>query len=458
MTRAFVPALLALLGVSAALSSAPDSIGFTYAAGSYRVAGAGVRGNATVFEGDTVETGEAPATLQLKRGARMWLTPGTRVKVSSQAAVLLSGAGRFQAAAPYSLEARAVRVVAARPDTVVRVAVDEQGGAVVAPLAGAVDVWNNRGVRVGALVEGTAVRFAEDPSRAGVRLSGCLSAAGREFTLTDDVTNVQVRLTGAGLEGEAGHVVSVSGRELDAAPGGMPVVRVTGVERQSSAGCASSAPAAKAPVLLAAARPSEAPGQLTGTRPTMLSLLVVEGDGAINNIRQRTAREPIVEVQDENHRPVAGALVLFALPRGGPGGTFPSGARTLSVTTDSQGRAQARGLQPNDVAGEFEIAVTASSAGLRAALAIRQRNALVAESAGSTQGQGTPASGGQPGAGTARTTPASGGTPGGHAGTVTGLSAGTKIAIISGIAATATVGGLAAGGVFSGSSEPPASR
>ena len=34
---------------------------------------------------------------------------------------------------------------------------------------------------------------------------------------------------------------------------------------------------------------------------------VVEGDGAINNIRQRTAREPIVQVEDENHKPVAGA-------------------------------------------------------------------------------------------------------------------------------------------------------
>ena len=32
--------------------------------------------------------------------------------------------------------------------------------------------------------------------------------------------------------------------------------------------------------------------------------LCVEGDGAINNIRQRTAREPIVQVEDENHKPV----------------------------------------------------------------------------------------------------------------------------------------------------------
>ena len=45
----------------------------------------------------------------------------------------------------------------------------------------------------------------------------------------------------------------------------------------------------------------------------MLNIVIVEGDGAINNIRQRTAREPIVQVEDQNHKPVAGAAVVFAL-------------------------------------------------------------------------------------------------------------------------------------------------
>src|SRR5690348_13602149 len=32
--------------------------------------------------------------------------------------------------------------------------------------------------------------------------------------------------------------------------------------------------------------------------PAKLNLVIVEGEGAINNIRQRTAREPIVQVED----------------------------------------------------------------------------------------------------------------------------------------------------------------
>ena len=57
-----------------------------------------------------------------------------------------------------------------------------------------------------------------------------------------------------------------------------------------------------------------------------LNLVIVEGEGAINNIRQRTAREPIVQVEDENHRPVAGAAVVFALPSNGASGVFANGA------------------------------------------------------------------------------------------------------------------------------------
>jgi hypothetical protein len=44
-----------------------------------------------------------------------------------------------------------------------------------------------------------------------------------------------------------------------------------------------------------------------------LNLVIVEGDGVINNIRQRTAREPIVQVEDENHKPVAEEHLPMAL-------------------------------------------------------------------------------------------------------------------------------------------------
>lgn len=112
--------------------------------------------------------------------------------------------------------------------------------------------------------------------------------------------------------------------------------------------------------------------------PTQLNLIIVEGEGAINNIRQRTAREPIVQVEDENRRPIAGAAVLFVLPDSGPGGAFSDGARSLQVMTNSEGRAIAKGMRLNNIEGKFQIQVHASYKGVAANTVINQSNAVLA--------------------------------------------------------------------------------
>jgi hypothetical protein len=110
----------------------------------------------------------------------------------------------------------------------------------------------------------------------------------------------------------------------------------------------------------------------------MLNLIVVEGEGAINNLRQRTARETIVQVEDENHKPVAGAVVVFTLPSQGAGGAFANGAQTLTVTTNAQGRAVAQGLRVNRVAGRWQMRVNASSGGRTGTVTVTQTNAVAA--------------------------------------------------------------------------------
>jgi|SRR5215469_12811033 len=117
-----------------------------------------------------------------------------------------------------------------------------------------------------------------------------------------------------------------------------------------------------------------------------LNIVVVEGEGAINNIRQRTARETIVEVDDENHKPIAGAVVTFTLPTQGAGGTFAGGAQTLTVMTDNLGRAVASGLRVNKVAGNWTMRVNASFGGRTGSAAITQTNAVAAATAGAAGG------------------------------------------------------------------------
>lgn len=122
--------------------------------------------------------------------------------------------------------------------------------------------------------------------------------------------------------------------------------------------------------------------------PAKLSIVIVEGEGAINNIRQRTAREPIVQVVDENNRPVAGATVAFLLPGTGPGGTFPGGAHALTVVTDQKGQAVAKGLVHNGEAGKFQIEVNATYQELTASTTINQANAVLTAAAAGGGGAG----------------------------------------------------------------------
>lgn len=106
-----------------------------------------------------------------------------------------------------------------------------------------------------------------------------------------------------------------------------------------------------------------------------IKIVIVQGEGAVNNVKQRVAREPIVEVQDENNRPVVGALVLFTLPERGASGVFANGSHTMSVVTDAQGRAIGAGLKPNNVGGNFQIRVDATYQNQTASASISQSNA-----------------------------------------------------------------------------------
>jgi hypothetical protein len=109
-------------------------------------------------------------------------------------------------------------------------------------------------------------------------------------------------------------------------------------------------------------------------QPQELQILVIGGEGSINNVKQRTAREPVIEVRDKNNRPVAGAAILFEAPGNGASGTFTGGARALRVTTDAQGRAVGRGFQPNNTTGNFSLQVTATAGTVTATTAIHMQN------------------------------------------------------------------------------------
>jgi hypothetical protein len=144
-------------------------------------------------------------------------------------------------------------------------------------------------------------------------------------------------------------------------------------------------------VSLTARKFSSAQGQ-----PNGLSIVVIQGEDAVNVIRQKTAVAPVVEVRDRNDQPVAGAVVRFAIQ--GARASF-NGSRTVTVTTNLAGRATASGLTPTG-SGALQISATATFQGQTAAVTIAQTNVMTAAQAaaasagGGTGGSAAGASGG----------------------------------------------------------------
>ncbi len=119
--------------------------------------------------------------------------------------------------------------------------------------------------------------------------------------------------------------------------------------------------------------PAASPGQ-AGEKP-QLTIKILEGNEVVHTVGQRSARDPVVQVTDENNRPVGGAVVVFDLPARGASGTFANGARSVTVLTGPDGTASATGFTANAAQGQYAMQVTASHQGQTASTVVAQTNA-----------------------------------------------------------------------------------
>lgn len=111
-----------------------------------------------------------------------------------------------------------------------------------------------------------------------------------------------------------------------------------------------------------------------------LKIVVIEGEGGVNIIQQKTAVRPLIEVRDRNDLPVAGASVTFTIGGGGQSAAFAGGAQTVTVMTNAAGQAAASGLNAIS-SGALQIQVQAAYQGQLATAVISQTNFATAASA-----------------------------------------------------------------------------
>ena len=91
-----------------------------------------------------------------------------------------------------------------------------------------------------------------------------------------------------------------------------------------------------------------------------LKVIALAGNDEMNDLERRIMAPLVVQVLDQNDRPVEGADVVFRFPLNGPGATFPNQKTSQTTRTNALGQAAATGWTANSQVGSFQVHATAT--------------------------------------------------------------------------------------------------
>jgi hypothetical protein len=225
--------------VLAVMPASSAAIGIAIADGSFSIDSHRVAGNATIFEGNTLETEAVSSELRLYGGVRVNLASDSRGKVFRDRLVLEKGLSELSARAGYGIEARGLRILADGPGATGRVAISGPRKVQAAALAGSWRVTTADGTVVALLGPGTALEFepqAVTGAQAPFQMTGCLEKRDGHLVLRDPVTGVMEEVRGGGLAAEAGNMIEVTATVVPGvtpATGAQEVIQVSRVRRIS---------------------------------------------------------------------------------------------------------------------------------------------------------------------------------------------------------------------------------
>ncbi len=196
-----------------------SAIGTASARGDMRVDGYTVKGDATLFNGTVVETGQNSAALRVGTGVEVKLGTESRGTLYQDRLVLQQGASELKTSSPFQVDANGLHVTSAMPNASGVVAVNN-GILEVAALTGAFKVTNGRGYLLASIPSGSSEAFGA-PQPAPVQsnppvkmtLFGDLVSVDGHYYLnlpTPDL-GVVYELSGGNLSGMVGKRITITG-------------------------------------------------------------------------------------------------------------------------------------------------------------------------------------------------------------------------------------------------------
>src|ERR1035438_2404054 len=196
------------------------SIGTASARGDMRVDSYLVKGNATLFDGSVVETGQATANLRLNKGTEITMSTASRGTLHSDRLVLQQGESELAASSSFQLEANGLRVTPNEPNSRGVVSLKAGNTVEVASLNGSFGVTTNHGVLLANVRPGRVVSFAMQEGANPTNFSGVglVSFDNGTYYLTTN-ENVKYVLTCKDSRKFVGDKVAVSGTLQGGTPG-----------------------------------------------------------------------------------------------------------------------------------------------------------------------------------------------------------------------------------------------
>ena len=204
-----VAVLLCMLSYAAA---GTVSIGTASARGDMRVDSYMVKGNATLFDGSVVETGQATANLRLNKGTEITMATSSRGTLYRDRLVLQQGESQLAASSSYQIEANGLRVTASEPNSRVVVSMKPGKTVEVAALNGSFGVMNDHGILLANIRPGRTVSFAMQAGGSPTSFQGVgmVSYENGHYYLTT-AENVKYEITGKDLKEYVNKKVAVTG-------------------------------------------------------------------------------------------------------------------------------------------------------------------------------------------------------------------------------------------------------
>ncbi len=208
--------LLMLAGTMAFAGS--PAIGIVTASGHFTLENSVVWGNSTLFDGSTVETGQASSSLALRNGVKLELGAASKAKVFADRTILEKGVGVM--AGTYEIDAAGLKINSAGAR--LRVAMSDR--VEVAAVSGTARVSTGAGLLLASIPAGRSMSFSMQAGTTGaVKRTGCLVYKDGHYLLQDENTQEVSELSGGeavmrDLRNNTGSRIAISGGTTAAKP------------------------------------------------------------------------------------------------------------------------------------------------------------------------------------------------------------------------------------------------